>query len=195
MRLALISVLLFMGTACANLVQRSEQSGYSNGQRPANYRTVRAEPSSFSTAESPSLTTRTRLKQLENSLQTRKEVEQYSKALPLFKNDEEKIEFLSISTFEARQSWLDRRKFMSRANTLNVDFREIVDAQDIALGMTQNLVRKSWGEPTAIEYSGNPLLKNERWKYQKFVSTPDGYKSENKLVYFEGGKVIGWEID
>ena len=135
------------------------------------------------------------MKQLENGLATRKEVEQYSKALPLFKNDDEKIEFLSISTFDDRQDWLDKKKFMSRANTLTVDFREIVDAQDIALGMTQNLVRKSWGEPTAIEYSGNPQLRNERWKYQKYISTPDGYKSENKLVFFEGGKVIGWEVD
>jgi hypothetical protein len=73
--------------------------------------------------------------------------------------------------------------------------KDLVDAQDIALGMPQALVRQSWGDPDSIDASGNPQFRNERWHYYKFVSSQDGYKPERKTVYFEGGKVVGWEIE
>ncbi len=137
---------------------------------------------------------RKKLRQLERSLDSVKERLQYSKVLPWLNNDNEKIEVLSIPSIEGRQVWINKNKIWSRAKDLK-NFDEVVESQDIALGMPQDYVRKSWGEPSAIEVSGNPIYKNERWQYLKQVSTPQGYKQETRLVYFEGGRVVGWETE
>lgn len=137
---------------------------------------------------------RKKLRELERSLDTQKERIQYSKILPWLGSDSEKIEVLLIPSIEGRQVWINKNKIWSRAKDLK-HFDEIVDSQDIALGMPQDYVRKSWGEPTQIETSGNSIYKNERWQYLKQVSTPQGYKQESRLVYFEGGRVVGWETE
>lgn len=137
---------------------------------------------------------RRRLRQLERSLDSNKERVNYSKVLPLFLNDEEKIDYLSIPSLEGRQAWVNRHKIWNRDKT-NPDFIAVTEAQDITLGMSQELVRKSWGEPTLVEHSGNPIYKNERWKYVRDLPTSNGYKRERRYVYFEGGRVVGWETE
>lgn len=137
---------------------------------------------------------RKKLRELERSLDTQKERLQYSKILPWLGSDSEKIEVLSIPSIEGRQVWINKNKIWSRAKDLK-HFDEIVESQDIAIGMPQDYVRKSWGEPTQVETSGNSIYKNERWQYLKQVSTPQGYKQESRLVYFEGGRVVGWETE
>lgn len=138
--------------------------------------------------------TRRRLRHLERSLDSQKERIAYSKVLPLFNNDQEKIDYLSIPSLEGRQSWVARQKLWSRDKT-NPDIQAVAEALDITLGMTQDLVRKSWGEPTSVEHSGNPIYKNERWKYVRDIPTLNGYKRERRYVYFEGGRVTGWETE
>jgi hypothetical protein len=137
---------------------------------------------------------RRKLRYFERALDSQKERLQYSKVLPWFTSDEEKLEFLSIPSIEGRQVWINKNKIWSRAKNLK-DFSDIVDSQDIALGMATDHVKKSWGEPENIEISGNPIYKNERWKYLKQVSTPQGYRQEKRFVYFEGGRVVGWETE
>ena len=137
---------------------------------------------------------RKKLRELERSLDSQKERLQYSKILPWLASDTEKIEVLSIPSIEGRQVWINKNKIWSRAKDLK-QFDEIVESQDIALGMPQDYVRKSWGEPSQIETSGNSIYKNERWQYLKQVSTPQGYKQESRLVYFEGCRVVGWETE
>lgn len=137
---------------------------------------------------------RKKLRQLERALDSQKERMQYSKVLPWLKNDQEKIEVLSIPSVEGRQVWINKNKIWSRAKDLK-NFDDVVEAQDIALGMPSDYVKKSWGEPDNIESSGNPIYKNERWQYNRQVSTPLGYKQEKRLVYFEGGRVVGWETE
>lgn len=73
--------------------------------------------------------------------------------------------------------------------------KSLIETQDIAVGMPQDYVKRSWGDPMSVEVSGNPIYKNERWKYQKFVSAPEGYRKETRYVYFEGGRVVGWETE
>lgn len=136
-----------------------------------------------------------RLKTLENRVVSAKELEQYSKALPYMKSDEERIRFLELGGFEERQEWLRAQDFPSRPTDTQAQMKELVDAQDIALGMPQTLVRRSWGEPESVEVSGNPQFRNERWRYNTYVSTVDGYRIEKKIVYFEAGKVVGWEVE
>jgi hypothetical protein len=137
---------------------------------------------------------RKRLRELERSLDTHKERLQYSKVLPWFKNDQEKIEMLNIPSIEGRQVWINKNKIWSRAKSLK-EYDEVVESADIAMGMPAEYVKKSWGEPDNIETSGNPIYRNERWHYNKQVSTPQGYKNEKRLVYFEGGRVVGWETE
>lgn len=132
---------------------------------------------------------------LERSLNSRKEKEQYSKVLPWFMNDQEKLEFLSIPSLEGRQTWIQQHQLWTRSQAPNEELKNLVDNQDITLGMQQDLVRKSWGEPQTVEVSGNPIYKNERWKYIRYITSPDGFKKETRLVYFEGGRVVGWESE
>jgi hypothetical protein len=137
---------------------------------------------------------RQRLRELERSLNSPNERLQYSKVLPWLKGDQEKIDLLSIPTTEGRQVWINKNKIWSRAKSL-VEFDEVVESQDIALGMPTEYVKKSWGEPDHVETSGNPIYRNERWQYNRQVATPQGYKLEKRLVYFEGGRVVGWETE
>lgn len=137
---------------------------------------------------------RKKLRQLERSLDSQKERLQYSKVLPWLNGDQEKIDLLSIPSIEGRQVWINKNKIWSRAKDLS-EFDDVVESQDIAIGMPADYVKRSWGDPDRIETSGNPIYKNERWQYLRQVPTPQGYKQERRSVYFEGGRVVGWETE
>jgi len=193
----LLVVSAALGVSCVNL-NRSSDSGYAdtNSKTTTNFkRSSKVSEQVVGDRGSENVSQKTRLKQLENSLSTRKETDQYSKALPWFRTESERVEFLALPGFEARQQWLNEKSFNSRTGSIKTEMNDLIEAQDIALGMPQSLVRKSWGDPDSVEVSGNPQFKNERWHYSRFVSTQDGYKAEKKLVYFEGGKVVGWELE
>ncbi len=137
---------------------------------------------------------RKKVRTLERRLDSQKERLQYSKVLPWLESDEEKIDYLSIPSIEGRQAWINKNRIWSRAKNLK-DYSNVMEAQDIAMGMPSDYVKKSWGEPDGVEVSGNPIYKNERWKYLRQISTPQGYRQEKRLVYFEGGRVVGWETE
>lgn len=134
------------------------------------------------------------LRTLERDLDSEKERYNYSKVLPLFKGDAEKIEYLNIKSIEGKQAWINKHKIWERERKAS-DYQELIDNQDLAVGMSQEIVRRSWGEPQSIDVSGNPLYKNERWKYVREMPTSNGYKRERRFVFFEGGKVVGWETE
>lgn len=181
----------FLALSSCGVFERHPDSGYNaHLSRPTLKRT-----DSGTGQETQRIETKTRLKQLENGIQTRKELEQYSRVLPYLRDHNERIYFLSLPGYEARQQWLKDNSINSRTLEAQDNYRDLVDAQDIGVGMTQAMVKKSWGEPENVEVSGNPQFKNERWRYGRYVSTPDGYKMEKKLVYFEGGRVVAWEIE
>ncbi len=156
---------------------------------------VGIDPSKELTAEDlAAIEKRKKVRFLERTLDSQKERLNYSKILPWLQNDDEKISYLLIPSIEGRQSWINRNKIWKRAQSLR-DFNDLVDNLDIAAGMPSDYVKKSWGDPEWIEHSGNPIYKNERWKYFKQVSTPNGYRQEKRYVYFEGGRVVGWETE
>lgn len=138
---------------------------------------------------------RARVRGLERTLDSMKERIQYSKVVPYLQSDKEKFELLSIPSIEGRQAYVNKHKIMNRGKSKTKDYLEIVEQQDIALGMTQDLVKQSWGDPESIDYSGHPIYKNERWRYIRDVPTVQGYKRERRYVYFEGGRVVGWETE
>ena len=137
---------------------------------------------------------RYKVRSLERTLDSEKERVHYSKVLPYLILDQEKIDYLSNPTIEGRQAWVIRNKIWSRAK-LDKDYLDVVETQDLTLGMNQELVKKSWGDPESVEYSGNPVYKNEKWRYIRDVPSPNGYKRERRYVFFEGGRVVGWETE
>lgn len=137
---------------------------------------------------------RKKVRVLERSLDSQKERYNYSKVLPWLQSDEEKLEYLGIPSIEGRQAWVNKKQIWKRTKN-NKEYQNIMESLDIALGMPTDFVKKAWGEPDSIDHSGNPIYKNERWKYHKQISTPNGYRQEKRYVYFEGGRVVGWETE
>jgi hypothetical protein len=208
--LAIAMFCLTFNAACSHF-DRSSDSGYNQGgnyqpgtTRDHNYdRDMRKtayelglDPSQkLSSDEQALVNDRIQVRSLERTLGSKKEREQYSKILPWLKTDREKIEFLSIPSLEGRQQWANTHGIWDRTRVPVAEMKELIDAQDIAVGMPQDYVKRAWGEPQNVDISGNPIYKNERWRYQRFISSPDGYKKETRLVYFEGGRVVGWETE
>lgn len=207
-KLVVLAPFLLM-SACTSL-QRSSGSGYGSdiaysdqAQRDViRDKSVRQtayemgkDPNSLSGNDIDEIKSRQKVRELERTLNSRKEKEQYSKILPWLKNDEEKISFLSVPSLEGRQQWINSHHVWDRSQAPQAQMKDLIETQDIAVGMPQEYVKKSWGEPMAVEVSGNPIYKNERWKYQRFSSTPEGYRKETRFVYFEGGRVVGWETE
>jgi len=133
------------------------------------------------------------LKLLENRLKGSQEIEQYTKALPYFQNLKERVTFLGLNTFKARQKWFIEQDFWSRVNELDRKFAAVIKGHDIAVGMTSDQLKKSWGDPTQVFVSGLPQFGNGRWVYVRQVSTPDGFKAQKRVVYLESGLVTGWD--
>lgn len=147
----------------------------------------------FDTQSSPEL--RKQILDLEKKLESKKEKEQYSKALPWFKSDKERYDYLSSPGLENKTQFLQQKRILQRQQIPTPEVRELIDNQDIAIGMPMDFVIKAWGEPVTKESSGNPLYKNEKWKYIRTISSSEGFRQEKRYVYFEGGRVVGWESE
>jgi hypothetical protein len=143
--------------------------------------------------ETEVVNTRIALKKAEKALEGKREREQYYKNKPYLRNDRERLEFLGLSSFEARNRWLNARGIHASSVTHSPEFQALVDVNDITLGMTKQAVRDSWGEPDLVEVAGNPLYGNERWHYSEQTSSTEGYRSQQRMVYFDSGRVSGWE--
>lgn len=136
-----------------------------------------------------------KIRDLEKNLITQQDKSLYSKLLPWFASEEEQLSFLRNTDYEDKQKWVMKTRILNRPTELANKYKRVIDNQDIAIGMPNDLVKKSWGDPQNIESSGNALYKNEKWRYLRTVSTSDGFKQEKRVVYFEGGRVVGWETD
>jgi hypothetical protein len=193
-------------SGCAGM-HRSDSSGYSSmgaddqGQRRDSRMLERektADELGFHSAtlndqQSEALETRTALNRLEKSLSGKREREQYYKSKPYMKNDQERIEFLSIESFEGRGRWLNTKGIQGSSTAHPSHIQALIDVNDITLGMTKQAVKDSWGEPELVEVAGNPVYGNERWHYSEQISSAEGFQTEHRLVYFESGRVAGWE--
>jgi hypothetical protein len=129
------------------------------------------------------------LKRLEEA-QSETSMAQYEKVEKKFNNASEKIYFLKLSPAE-RQDYLESRGFSQsptqtvrdRIQNANQRFHE--RSSGISFGMSKDDVRYNYGQPVRVEVAGNPSNENERWVYNLNGAT--------KYIYFEGGRVEGWE--
>jgi hypothetical protein len=200
----------FLGLSACAMFQRDPHSGYYGDgeeeshpidiyqQRKQNVETDAREELGLqgrpiTDEERLALETRIRLKRAETKLETKREKKQYYGLRTALKSDRERLYFLSLPTYEAKERWAATRGLGAQDDTRSDEVSKTIEANDIALGMSQKAVMESWGDPDAVETAGNPLYGFERWKYNRYVSGNEGYQKEMRIVYFEGGRVVGWE--
>lgn len=143
--------------------------------------------------EQEALEKRVHLKRLEGNISTEHEREQYYEYKPYLDNDDERMTFLRIPTLEGRDRYAMQRGIYFKTNKFTPRVKDAVSRSDIVLGMTKDAVMESWGEPETIEVAGSQMYGNERWRYVEYLSTPEGYQKEERVVIFESGKVVGWQ--
>ena len=207
------SAVLFLTGSCAVLtvacssLQRSNASGYSAIAQQASSHEDRRnlqldtaaeqldfeDPSSLTGSERQQVHICAKLDRAETFLEGKREREQYFKNKPYMKNDYERIAFLRVADFETRERWLDAHGINGASTVHNPDVQNLVDRNDIAVGMTEQAVRDSWGPPESVGVAGNSLYGNERWSYSEQIASTDGYRNEKRAIYFESGRVVGWE--
>lgn len=181
--------------------ERSASSGYSN-YSDSDYREVSLRDlsgrhddftsRSLSPKESNDYKSQSQRKNLEDNLLTSEEKKQYIRYRP-YLNEAERIEFLELPDVYARERWIQSRGvgFSTERHSRNV--ASLIEQNDIAVGMQKEAVKDSWGDPEYVEVSGNPKFENERWKFSVPVQTSEGYQIEERYVYFENGRVVGWK--
>ncbi len=206
-----VLAIAFLGLSACAAMDRSARSGYMSEyeqgtpapvdlyrQRAMNVETEAREEMgllgrTLTDDERQAVENRIRLKRQEARIATKREKKQYFEVRGALKNDRERIQFLSLPTYEARTRFAQTRGFGHAAEAFSDEVAKTIESNDIALGMSQKGVTESWGDPDMVETAGNVLYGFERWKYNRYITGDEGYKKEMRIVYFEGGRVVGWE--
>lgn len=105
----------------------------------------------------------------------------------------DKIYFLGL-TPDGRREYLkdlgvlQHQVAHSRGRSIaSVAFGDMSLERPITLGMSKDDVASTWGQPTQVDYAGNPVYQNERWSFWR--------NGRANYIYFESGKVSGWELE
>lgn len=133
------------------------------------------------------------LHHMEDAIASEREKKQYYSVKSFLKNDAQRMAFLNLPGYTARARWIKQSGVLKSEDTLTDQDNKLIDNKDIAMGMTQKGVRESWGDPDSIEVAGDPIYGYKRWIYHRYVSGSDGYQKQLRTVYFEGGRVVGWQ--
>jgi hypothetical protein len=188
----ILLALVFVG---CGMVQRHSDSGY-NGNHGA-WDDV-GEPSHGARTKTLSQDERTQvegnveIRRLETNLRSEDEYDQYNKYKGTM-SAKERAEFLRMKDASARKRWVQAKGIKEDRSRFPSSITAAVEDGDIALGMPKEAVKESWGDPELMEVAGNPNLGNERWTYTRYLSSAEGFQEEHRIIYFEGGQVIGWE--
>lgn len=198
-------IVLKLITSCSH-IQRSSESGYSQDSIPSDAiltydhstQKILAElgmtENDLNTADGiKKFKEKIEIKSREAQLYDDREKKQYYQNLPWFKDTEEQLEFLRQNGYYARHIWLRKKNIGKRPVELDKPTEDLIASKDIALGMPAEFVKRSWGNPDSIDVAGNSLYGNERWRYKRYTPSPEGYKLQSRIIYFESGKVAGWE--
>ena len=201
--LLLISTILLVFTPGCSSITRSPRSGYFS--RDTDYRAAtvdddrrdfereKAQEELGPVSSETAIAYRQQLKREENRLEGKSEREQYYKAKPYLKNDLERLQFLRLGSTAARDRYLNSKGINGDQATHPAVMQPLIEQNDIAVGMTRQAVKESWGPADDVEVAGNPLYGNEKWKYSEQITSSEGYMTERRTVFFESGRVVGWE--
>ena len=209
---SLFPLVFFLGLTACSLMERTDASGYAEdlemgpstieefyrNRRAQTWNSAREElelPSGreLSEGEVQAVRARIELKRLESRLPSDADKKQYYSLKPFFRNDSERVQFLKLPNKEIRTRWAEAHNITTNESAFDPVITKMIEENDIARGMTESAVRQSWGEPDLVDVAGAPVYGNFRWRYNKLVSTDEGYKNELRIVYFESGRVVGWE--
>ena len=187
-------ILLTVGLLACGTVQRKHGSGYSGGSFDSDDVAMDQDSSrALSPEERDKLEDQVSLNKLEHNLRTSEERAQYSRYKSTLESDRERIEFLALDGTAARERYLQSKGYTGSASRHARDVASLIEQNDIAMGMPAQAVKESWGDPMSVEYAGRPESGNERWRYIEYVSTQEGYQEEQRVLYFENGRLVGWE--
>ncbi len=206
-------ILAGLSSACTHLT-RSTESGYSYQDGPYSKSNSGAsqfyderlslresesreelgfhEYQSLSEGQNQAVKQRIQLKSMERRLGTQTEKKQYYKYKGQMKNDQERMTFLSIPSTQARERWAMQRGLVEPEG-FEGEIADLIEKNDIAIGMSEKAVVQSWGDPDLVEVAGDPVYGNQRWRYSRYVSATDGFDKKTRIIYFESGRVVGWE--
>lgn len=200
-----LGILILSLTGCGTL-QRSADSGYAFREDTNQGRDRRAysrdaaahslglkESQDYSGQQRDAITYRAALMRAEKSLEGKREREQYFKNKAYMKSDQERLEYLRVPTYGERTRWLEARGIQGAGTKQPPEIQDLIDQNDITVGMTKQAVREAWGEPELIEVAGSPMYGNERWTYSEQIASHEGFHGETRTVLFDSGRVVGWE--
>lgn len=201
--------LAFLGLSACTTFDRSGRSGYAGDSDEGSAREFYQERMNkdeseareelgfdngpLSGRERDRLEERLRLRRMEAAIQSKRDRKQYYSARNLMRSDQERMDFLSLPNYQMKQRWLQTRGLLKDEDSYPESIAKAIEANDIAIGMSQKAVRESWGDPDLVEVAGNPMYGYERWNYHRMIAGNDGYQKELRVIYFEGGRVVGWE--
>lgn len=198
-------ILVAIGASGCASFERSSKSGYflrdgdsrleSVEDERRNYRRQQAEDELGPTSSDRAVAYREKLMRQERLLEGKSEREQYYKAKPYLRGDAERIHFLNLGSTTDRDRYLNVRGISSDQMTHPPAVQALIDENDIAIGMTRQAVRESWGPADNVDVAGNPMYGNEKWYYSGQVTSSEGYMTERRTVVFESGLVVGWETN
>lgn len=210
MRMNIIAACLFSlavlvcASGCASF-ERSSRSGYfqrdsdsrlsSVEDERRDYRRQQAEDELGPTSSDRAVAYREMLKRQESLLEGKSEREQYYKAKPYLRGDAERIRFLSLGSTTERDRYLNAKGINGDQISHPPAVQTLIDENDIAVGMTRQAVKESWGPADNIDVAGNPMYGNEKWYYTGQITSSEGYMTERRTVVFESGLVVGWETN
>lgn len=120
------------------------------------------------------------LAELEEKL-TPPERAHYGKYAHHFATMSEKIYFLKIP-YQDRYSYLEARGIIPSPLT---SWFGSPHQRELDVGMSKNEVVSLLGKPQRVDIAGSVSAENERWLYAE--------QGSPKYIYFESGKVGGWE--
>lgn len=175
-----------------SLLQRSSTSGYSSwnetgsDQSPEVSTFQRRQP-----APNPRRGTEYELQTLERRISTESEFDEYDRVRSNL-SEKNRVQYLKQKDKNSRGRYL-ASVGVSESMAFDSNITSAIESSDIVIGMPKEAVIKSWGEPENIEVAGNPNYGNERWLYTHFESSTEGFQKQERVVYFERGRVTGWE--
>ncbi len=179
--------------AGCSLIQRSDEGGFtSNNWDDVGTQGYGATTRTLSQKEKGELEGNVEIRRLETGLRSDEEFDQYNKYKTNM-SPKERSEFLKIRDTSARRRYVQAKDIREDRARFSRNIASVVEDGDVSLGMPKDAVRDSWGDPELVEVAGNPALGNERWTYTRYLSSTEGYQREERVIYFEGGAVIGWE--
>lgn len=131
----------------------------------------------------------TELRSLESRLSER-EYRDYLKYTDYFSSPAQRVYFLKLPPRERYDylASLGVNSFVDQNYRDGLSYAKGYKAtyNDIYLGMSKTEVQRIWGSPSRVDVAGNPKMENERWSFY--------HNGRVKTVFFESGRVEGWEI-